>query len=253
MRNSPARAFTLIELLVVVAVVSLLAAILFPVFGRARENARRSTCQSNLKQIGLGLLQYAQDYDEKMPCQSVDAPGGSYPAATTPYPYSAPAVGTWYSNWLYSVYPYTKSWQVLTCPSMYEWTNSPYGLDASHPDSRTSYWGNGVVMARSVAAIPNTAEVIWAQEDSTRWSTAAFLRPARYDNTVSPQKYGDWLRAFHDTAHFGGGNLLYCDGHVKWKLQGSICAHDFGLKDSTVSGGTACGANNLGATASALF
>ena len=61
------RGFTLIELLVVIAIIAILAAILFPVFARARENARKSTCQSNLKQIMLGVLQYAQDYDERLP------------------------------------------------------------------------------------------------------------------------------------------------------------------------------------------
>lgn len=61
------RAFTLIELLVVVAIVAILAAILFPVFARARENARRTSCLSNMKQIGLGIMLYTQDYDERLP------------------------------------------------------------------------------------------------------------------------------------------------------------------------------------------
>ncbi len=61
------RAFTLIELLVVIAIIAILAAILFPVFARARENARRASCQSNLKQIALGIYMYTQDYDERFP------------------------------------------------------------------------------------------------------------------------------------------------------------------------------------------
>ena len=61
------RGFTLIELLVVIAIISILAAILFPVFARARENARRASCQSNMKQAGLAFMQYTQDYDERLP------------------------------------------------------------------------------------------------------------------------------------------------------------------------------------------
>jgi prepilin-type N-terminal cleavage/methylation domain-containing protein len=61
------KAFTLIELLVVIAIIAILASILFPVFARARENARRTSCLSNLKQIGMGFMQYTQDYDEKYP------------------------------------------------------------------------------------------------------------------------------------------------------------------------------------------
>src|SRR5688572_8152662 len=79
MRNTATRhrqrersGFTLIELLVVIAIIAILAAILFPVFARARENARRASCQSNLKQIALGVKQYTQDYDEKFPARYTD-------------------------------------------------------------------------------------------------------------------------------------------------------------------------------------
>src|SRR5262245_48870524 len=66
-RTRTPNAFTLIELLIVIAIIALLAAILFPVFARAREKARQSACASNLKQIGMGILQYTQDFDERYP------------------------------------------------------------------------------------------------------------------------------------------------------------------------------------------
>jgi prepilin-type N-terminal cleavage/methylation domain-containing protein/prepilin-type processing-associated H-X9-DG protein len=95
--------FTLIELLIVIAIIAILASILFPVFARARENARRSACMSNLKQLGLGFLQYAQDYDEKLPTSG----GGGAGYASQPL-----GIG-----WGGQIYPYAKSVQVFTCPS----------------------------------------------------------------------------------------------------------------------------------------
>ncbi|RYF37138.1 MAG: DUF1559 domain-containing protein, partial [Cytophagaceae bacterium] len=102
-------AFTLIELLVVIAIIAILAAILFPVFARARENARRSSCQSNLKQIGLGIMQYTQDYDEKFPLLR----NNGAPNATGGDGYG----GTWIA-----IQPYMKSDQIFQCPSE---TNAP--------------------------------------------------------------------------------------------------------------------------------
>jgi len=88
--------FTLIELLVVIAIIGILAAILFPVFATAREKARSVACLSNLKQIGLAITQYEEDYDEKVPCGiGLDA-----------------ALG-----WAGQIYPYVKSTQVFLCPS----------------------------------------------------------------------------------------------------------------------------------------
>jgi prepilin-type N-terminal cleavage/methylation domain-containing protein/prepilin-type processing-associated H-X9-DG protein len=91
--------FTLIELLVVIAIISLLAAILFPVFSRARENAKRASCLSNLRQITLGVAQYTQDYDERLPILlSTTTPPGLIP-------------------WFHKLQPYVKSSSVFRCPS----------------------------------------------------------------------------------------------------------------------------------------
>ena len=98
------RGFTLIELLVVIAIIAILAAILFPVFARAREKARQTSCLSNLKQIGLAVMMYAQDYDE------------CYPEPYTPF--------TNWPLWQDTIQPYMKNTQLLICPRRAERTGT---------------------------------------------------------------------------------------------------------------------------------
>jgi prepilin-type N-terminal cleavage/methylation domain-containing protein/prepilin-type processing-associated H-X9-DG protein len=104
-QRSALRGFTLIELLVVIAIISLLAAILFPVFARARENARRTSCQSNLKQIGIAALQYSQDYDETICPSLIGDDTGSIYTVDSP-------------SFIDLLQPYTKSIEVFMCPSL---------------------------------------------------------------------------------------------------------------------------------------
>lgn len=118
--RSARTAFTLIELLVVIAIIAILAAILFPVFARARENARRASCQSNLKQIGLGIKQYIQDYDGKfvMAAWNLSDGGGAN------------------AGWACVLQPYLKSTQILQCPSQ---PNRDNVTDDMYDN--TTHWG----------------------------------------------------------------------------------------------------------------
>src|SRR5665811_2289537 len=97
MQMSKRRGFTLIELLVVIAIIAILAAILFPVFAKAREKARQTACLSNMKQLGLGFIQYIQDNDSVYPCTNGN------PNTTLP-------------SWDAQIYPYVKSTGVYKCP-----------------------------------------------------------------------------------------------------------------------------------------
>jgi len=112
------KAFTLIELLVVIAIIAILAAILFPVFARARENARRASCQSNLKQIGLGMMMYAQDYDEKYPKYYTCGAVGLFGTGITGSTSSACVGGAKIYLWNQMLTPYVKSVQLFNCPSL---------------------------------------------------------------------------------------------------------------------------------------
>ena len=94
-------AFTLIELLVVIAIIAILAAILFPVFAQAREKGRQASCMSNMKQMGLAVMQYAQDYEETNP-MTCGYQGQS---------------NWWDASWVTVVQPYVKNIGVFHCPS----------------------------------------------------------------------------------------------------------------------------------------
>lgn len=125
------RAFTLIELLIVIAILALLAAILMPVFGRVRENGRRSACQSNLKQIGLAITQYIQDYDERFPL----ALYGNLDNGT---------------GWASGLQRYTRSYQVLQCPS----DRFPPTLSRDET-GYTDYWYNAALSWNGNTSAPN--------------------------------------------------------------------------------------------------
>lgn len=191
--------FTLIELLVVIAIIAILAAILFPVFAKAREKARQSSCLSNIKQAGLGAMQYAQDYDER-----------------TPMRYYNNGVGV---QWTDAVMAYVKNTQVFTCPSI----SQPY------PPS-TYGWNESYLWATAIGTVQSPSETIMICEASKAAPNNG------YDNHINaPSLFnggtpvipaaGELASPFAgDTAwtcranpvHNGGCNIAFMDGHCKW-------------------------------------
>lgn len=225
--------FTLIELLVVIAIIAILAAILFPVFARARENARRASCQSNLKQIGLGLLQYIQDYDERSP--------GIWSGTNG---FNASSTTVW--KWMDSIYPYVKSEQIFDCPSRAT-ASSRYVHQGTLTGSTTtvaygSYAGNvthwqQVAMANvnprrtapfsHFTSSPYTsvvAQSMFASPATTLWVTDS--NPSSnspYDiawadtggATAVGSSGGNRTMESLIERHLETTNVLFCDGHVK--------------------------------------
>ncbi|MEN6303606.1 MAG: DUF1559 domain-containing protein [Armatimonadia bacterium] len=204
------RGFTLIELLVVIAIIAILAAILFPVFAKAREKARQSSCLSNVKQIMLAVLQYAQDYDERTPL--------AYSGGTGfPLNWNDPVAGR--------LVPYIKNSQVWACPSMAGLTTLSYGI-------HTNWFYGGV----SLGTVPNPAGVVFMAEGGVPtvasmglgpaqwvWSTQCHWEihfPYNYNSATLDSAYTNTSQTYYPRrpwpAHNEGTNCGFVDGHAKW-------------------------------------
>jgi prepilin-type N-terminal cleavage/methylation domain-containing protein/prepilin-type processing-associated H-X9-DG protein len=261
--NRRIRGFTLIELLVVIAIIAILASMLFPVFARARENARRSSCASNLKQTGLSLMQYSQDYDERLPLASIGAAGGW----TT-----APPGGWWTGGryyWQQLAYAYHKNTQIFYCPSMggtpststagfaaqsgdkghYGANNRifPLGETSGIGLTNPTVAGTGIGFPIAAFVSPSSTYQIMDWGYFSAGTSESFTGVALTQYMPGAGDAGGTCQAAIGTSaanassepfyrdcvsgrHLGGINMLFADGHVKWLKANTVAkeGRDFG-------------------------
>lgn len=207
------KGFTLIELLVVIAIIAILAAILFPVFARARENARRASCQSNLKQIALGVFMYNQDYDEKLPLVN-----GDPNSLTSGNPY----------GWADAMQPYLKSTQIFQCPSE---SNGPVA-NGTLP-GYSDYWMNSLASGIADAQLDAPSVTVLLGDggydaagttpgtnvnSSARYFSSGGI-PSGSSCGGTPLVSATLATLPNGGAHrhLTGSNIAFADGHVKWE------------------------------------
>ncbi len=209
--------FTLIELLVVIAIIAILAAMLLPALSKAREKARQASCQSNLKQLGLAGLMYADDYAEMLPRSIEPTPGGTMGPVSQSSSFTANKTG------LDMIYPYCNSRDAFLCPSMALTTAyaGAYGMNRTIcPDGRS-------VPGVSLAQVPKASETVFMLDSGAYmvnnsnltsptgsfWyipGTASGRDPAGLSPVISSVYVDDFIAGRHNQ----GVNVAYVDGHV---------------------------------------
>lgn len=188
-----ATGFTLIEVLIVMAVIALLSALLLSAFTQVREKARMATCSSNLRQIGLAMRLYVQDYR------------GIYPDVTFP---PAPVR---LCAWPDRIISYVKTPQVFWCPSFPQGEYRPGCAAPNEAEDNLafdgSYAANALISRLNEARIPTPSQTITVLDGKGKW-----VNPIS-DPITAPQ---DLIVRGMELRHNGGNNCLFADGHVKW-------------------------------------
>ena len=199
--------FTLIEILVVIAVIAILAAILFPVFSQAREKARQTSCASNMRQIGLAVGMYLQDYEHYVPDLVFGQPP-QYIVYWMKHP-SARAAER------YLLEPYIRNDGIRICPSRKNrdgrytingWFGEPFGVSETSPQGQLD------------AAVPNPSSTLIVWEHSVSASSCVTGQYGGTGGMPDPQAgISHW-----ESNHHQGFNALWCDGHVKRMRYGQL-------------------------------